>query len=802
MVSSTYLHNKRFQVALSFAGEHRDFIEGVAENLSRILGQDRVFYDRYYEAELARPNLDTYLLKIYREDSSLIAIFLSSNYAQSNWCGLEWRAMRDIVSNKENIEIILFTFDEIKPEGMLSIDGCVRVSTRTPEEIASLILQRIDGKIASPLRSSQAKLTMTLDEVEVVLDIDLEDFPPEREQRFIQVLSLLLEDSEVRIRRKRPGNSLILTLDLTSQQWNILKEAIESGEFAEFKPKGLLVNGISIIDLQPPMMASDTPSVKPTVADTMIKAPELVCKIVATTVDGDYRGTGYPITPNRIITAAHVVDAAVKVEDNASERDARQIKILFGGNETEVEGLVSIEWSGASSGVDVAVLRCELEAAWQPGHELLTEPPKAFIEWYARGYTEYGESGRVGGKDAYYGRLMPFAEEEPVVALGCHEGLVSSQQWAGGSGSVAFLNSPTVHQALAVITDYQGGEKQDQLIAVPLNYLLNSDATREGFRQAIDFGAYLQRERDLDQCITTMTDLLSALQTEGLARLVAEDVRQQFSEGDNSGIDLESNRFAHQTAAYIVKHVEVMEATGYLFNLSKQVDRRDAVTIQEMMDHLLSFKYAPDIVRRLQAQVAYNQFGFVENAVATRTAAELIMAGYDQQPAKFVVLSDEDHSVLGHPALQPPAAPIPSNLYSDIDLLLAVREDLLALLREKNRVLGLRTRALQPRADNYDARGLEQEIRTYAMELHGSMNAFKRGELRGRRMYCLLTLPQEPEQRDFRKRVLQRICREVPDLVFVELMATPTNLRDYKRDYEVETYVQMRFLSGSQGQAS
>jgi hypothetical protein len=62
-------NTKRFQVALSFAGEHRSFVEGVAEHLSRNLGQNRVFYDGYYEAELARPNLDTYLTNLYREDS-------------------------------------------------------------------------------------------------------------------------------------------------------------------------------------------------------------------------------------------------------------------------------------------------------------------------------------------------------------------------------------------------------------------------------------------------------------------------------------------------------------------------------------------------------------------------------------------------------------------------------------------------------------------------------------------------------------------------------------------------------------
>src|SRR5215470_20059972 len=97
-------NTKRFQVALSFAGEHRNFVADVAEHLSRNLGQNRVFYDLYYEAELARPNLDTYLTNIYREDTDLIAIFLCANYAQKEWCGLEWRAIRDVLKQRRDSE--------------------------------------------------------------------------------------------------------------------------------------------------------------------------------------------------------------------------------------------------------------------------------------------------------------------------------------------------------------------------------------------------------------------------------------------------------------------------------------------------------------------------------------------------------------------------------------------------------------------------------------------------------------------------------------------------------------------------
>ena len=61
---------KRFRVALSFPGERRPFVEAVARRLAERVGKDRVFYDSDCQAELARPDLDTYLQAIYRDDSS------------------------------------------------------------------------------------------------------------------------------------------------------------------------------------------------------------------------------------------------------------------------------------------------------------------------------------------------------------------------------------------------------------------------------------------------------------------------------------------------------------------------------------------------------------------------------------------------------------------------------------------------------------------------------------------------------------------------------------------------------------
>lgn len=69
-----------FKVALSFAGEHREYVSKVAEELKRKLPSNAVFYDHDFTAQLARPNLDTLLQGIYGQNSDLVVVFLSEDY--------------------------------------------------------------------------------------------------------------------------------------------------------------------------------------------------------------------------------------------------------------------------------------------------------------------------------------------------------------------------------------------------------------------------------------------------------------------------------------------------------------------------------------------------------------------------------------------------------------------------------------------------------------------------------------------------------------------------------------------------
>ena len=139
---------KRFKVALSFPGEHRAFVESVATHVAATLGRDSVLYDKFYEAEFARPNLDTYLQNLYHNESELLVIFLCAEYETKDWCRLEWRAIRDIIKGHDPASVMPMRFDMTEVSGLFSLDGYVWLKDRLPEEVGALIIQRFLLKVS------------------------------------------------------------------------------------------------------------------------------------------------------------------------------------------------------------------------------------------------------------------------------------------------------------------------------------------------------------------------------------------------------------------------------------------------------------------------------------------------------------------------------------------------------------------------------------------------------------------------------------------------------------------------------
>jgi hypothetical protein len=76
-----------YDVALSFAGEDRAYVERIA----RLLQQRgiRVFYDEFMTADLWGEDLYVLLDEVYRKKSRFAVIFASEHYARKSWTSHE-----------------------------------------------------------------------------------------------------------------------------------------------------------------------------------------------------------------------------------------------------------------------------------------------------------------------------------------------------------------------------------------------------------------------------------------------------------------------------------------------------------------------------------------------------------------------------------------------------------------------------------------------------------------------------------------------------------------------------------------
>nr|WP_295933009.1 hypothetical protein [uncultured Dyadobacter sp.] len=133
-----------FEVALSFPGEIRHLVEPIARGIQHEIGPDTCFYDNDYKAQLARPSLNLVLQDIYLNRSKLVVVFLSADYQRKEWCGVEFRAIQEILLDKKlHSRVMFFRTDNALVDGVFRTDGFIDCNEHTTAEIVNFIKQRI-----------------------------------------------------------------------------------------------------------------------------------------------------------------------------------------------------------------------------------------------------------------------------------------------------------------------------------------------------------------------------------------------------------------------------------------------------------------------------------------------------------------------------------------------------------------------------------------------------------------------------------------------------------------------------------
>lgn len=137
------LNSHCFDVALSFPGEFRDYVELTANNLIEELGKNAVFYDNNFKSQLARPSLDVLLQQIYGQRSRLLVVFLCEKYQEKNWCGVEFRAIKNVLFQREFEKVMFVRMDDGQVDGVFPTDGYIDARRHSPEELSKFVLERL-----------------------------------------------------------------------------------------------------------------------------------------------------------------------------------------------------------------------------------------------------------------------------------------------------------------------------------------------------------------------------------------------------------------------------------------------------------------------------------------------------------------------------------------------------------------------------------------------------------------------------------------------------------------------------------
>ncbi len=141
-----------YDVALSFAGEDRAYVEMVAESLQR--KDVNVFYDKFEDVDLWGKNLYDHLSDIYSKKARFTVIFISKFYRDKVWTNHERKAAQAKALKESEDSILPARFDATEIPGLLETVKYLDLRTHSPEEVAVKICKKLGVTLSSIKESS------------------------------------------------------------------------------------------------------------------------------------------------------------------------------------------------------------------------------------------------------------------------------------------------------------------------------------------------------------------------------------------------------------------------------------------------------------------------------------------------------------------------------------------------------------------------------------------------------------------------------------------------------------------------
>jgi len=131
----------QWDVALSFAGARRDYVEQVSQALQA--RGVRCFYDADEQIDLWGKYLAEELPAIYGEQAAAVVVFVSAEYADRDWTRLERRAALARAVRERRDYVLPARFDDTPLPGLLSDMVTVDLRGRTPQQFADMVAVKL-----------------------------------------------------------------------------------------------------------------------------------------------------------------------------------------------------------------------------------------------------------------------------------------------------------------------------------------------------------------------------------------------------------------------------------------------------------------------------------------------------------------------------------------------------------------------------------------------------------------------------------------------------------------------------------
>ena len=132
---------QEYQVALSFAGEQRDYVEEVARYLAS--KSIAVFYDGFETAQLwGKDGADTFH-EVYSARTTYVVMFISKDYAAKAWTRHERRSALSRMLEKEDEYILPVRFDNLPISGLPDTTLYLNANDHSPAELSAIIAKKL-----------------------------------------------------------------------------------------------------------------------------------------------------------------------------------------------------------------------------------------------------------------------------------------------------------------------------------------------------------------------------------------------------------------------------------------------------------------------------------------------------------------------------------------------------------------------------------------------------------------------------------------------------------------------------------